>query len=83
MSATPRCPIHNMPDCSPLLNGCDWPGRVAKVAAYEDVLAEVRARCVTQRDAIRATYDPSVTPYHYYANACDDILAILDREVGR
>jgi len=44
-----------------------------------DVLAEVRAHCVTQRDAIRATYDPSITPYHYYANACDDVLAILDQ----
>ena len=44
-----------------------------------DVIAEVRAHCVTQRDAIRATYDPSVTPYHYYANACDDVLAILNQ----
>ena len=21
---TPRCPIHGIPDCSPLLNGCSW-----------------------------------------------------------
>ena len=60
-----------------LLNAA--PALVAKVAAYESVLAEVRAHCVTQRDAIRATYDPSVTPYHYYADACDDVLAILDQ----
>ena len=49
------------------------------VCVRADVLAEVRAHCVTQRDAIRATYDPSITPYHYYANACDDVLAILDQ----
>lgn len=24
MSDRPRCPEHDMPDCSPLLNGCTW-----------------------------------------------------------
>lgn len=24
----PRCPMHNMPDCSPLLNGCNIPNNL-------------------------------------------------------
>jgi hypothetical protein len=24
VSAPPRCPVHNIPDCSPLLNACSW-----------------------------------------------------------
>lgn len=28
-----RCPVHNMPDCSPLLNGCSIPNKLA--AAWE------------------------------------------------
>ena len=42
-----------------------WPCPQHPPTPQADVLAEVRAHCVTQRDAIRATYDPSVTPYHY------------------
>lgn len=29
------CPVHNMPDCSPLLNGCN---RVNKIVALLDAL---------------------------------------------
>lgn len=25
-----RCPVHGIPDCSPLLNGCSIPNRLAK-----------------------------------------------------
>ena len=29
-----RCPVHGVPDCSPLLNGCTIPVRLAE--AYRD-----------------------------------------------
>jgi hypothetical protein len=44
-----RCPIHDMPDCSPLLNGCSIPTEVAeRVAAagaerYAAALADAQA----------------------------------------
>lgn len=27
----PRCLTHGIPDCSPLLNGCDWPSHIVLV----------------------------------------------------
>jgi hypothetical protein len=41
MSNPFRCPIHNMPDCSPLLNGCSIPNQVA---ARVDATLAIHAR---------------------------------------
>ena len=43
----------------------------------EATLAKVRALVVKESDEIRTRYEPD-GPYTGYANACDDVLAILD-----
>lgn len=44
-----RCPIHDMTDCSPLLNGCVLPRRKAKL---HDALIAVAARTMTPGEAL-------------------------------
>jgi hypothetical protein len=40
-----RCPVHHIPDCSPLLNGCSIPARLA--AAYQRGLASAPRYCAS------------------------------------
>lgn len=44
------CPVHHMPDCSPLLNGCNLPNRQAAALADLDVLVQA-ARVVVEEHA--------------------------------
>jgi hypothetical protein len=44
------CPMHHMPDCSPLLNGCTLPDRQAKALEF---ILDSREAAITVVDAAR------------------------------
>jgi hypothetical protein len=60
-----RCPVHGIPDCSPLLNGCSIPNRIAAEVArrVDEALGEIERRIAVERDLARAAYKAARTDY--------------------
>lgn len=52
-----RCPVHYIPDCSPLLNGCSIPNQMAAIYKRGQSDAEARAYEQGVRDAHNAIAD--------------------------